>query len=513
MYNPRVMRLGIDFGTTRTVVAVRDRGNFPIVTFVPDSGDPLEHYPTLVAERQGDLRFGLDALTVLQDPEWSLVRSFKRLLSAPDAHPDKKVWIGTTQLTLLELTAGFLGALRKDLLERTNLPRRLKKGADRFEAIVATPANAHNAQRFITIEGFRTAGFDVVALMNEPSAAGVEYAHRFEGTLTSKRENVLVYDLGGGTFDASIVRMGEKRHDVAKTLGIQELGGDDFDRLLLELALVEAGAEGIDQLDPSVRDRLLNHCREQKEGLNPNSRKIGVELSAYLDGVEDVTIGAKRFYEACTPLMERTLSVLEKLLEGHGLSEVAGLYVVGGASSLPVVARRLRDLYARRVHRSVYPSASTAIGLAIAFDEQSPYSITERFSRTFGVFREGQAGAEVTFDRIFGSSVVLPSPGKPASVERRTYRPMHNIGHFRYVECGWMDDLGAPASEITPFADVRFPFDPDLRRQRDLAEVPVCRSEREGPLIEEQYTVDAAGIVTLKITDLENGFSEEHRLR
>lgn len=507
------MRLGIDFGTTRTVVAVRDRGNFPIVTFVPDSGDPLEHYPTFVAERDGDLRYGLDALSVLQDPKWALVRSFKRMLSAPDAHPDKKVRVGSTELTLLDLTAGFLGALRRDLLERTNLPKRVKGGADRFEAIVATPANAHNAQRFITIEGFRAAGFEVVALMNEPSAAGVEYAHRYERTLTAKRENVLVYDLGGGTFDASVVRMGEKTHDVVGTRGIQELGGDDFDRVLLELALEEAGAGSVDQLDVSVRDRLLDHCREQKEGLNPNSRRVGVELSAFLDHAEDVVVDAKRYYDACSPLMERTLSVLENLLEGGALDEVAGLYVVGGASSLPVVARRLREVYARRVHRSVYPSASTAIGLAIAFDEQSEYSITERFSRTFGVFREGQAGSEVTFDRIFGSEVPLPSPGRPASVERRTYRPVHNIGHFRYVECGWIDAVGAPASEITPFADVRFPFDPDLRRQRDITEVPVCRFEREGPLIEEQYTVDAAGIVTLKITDLENGFYEEHRLR
>src|SRR5688500_6440450 len=232
------MRSGIDFGTTRTVVAVRDGGNFPILSFIPSSGDPIEHYPTLVVERGGELRFGLDALEKIDDPDWSLLRSFKRFLSAPAATPETLVRIGSTEIGLLDLTARFLEALRKDLFSRSNLPKRMKKG-DRLEAIVAVPANAHNAQRFVTIEAFRAAGFEVAALMNEPSAAGVEYAHRYESTITTKRENVLVYDLGGGTFDASIVHMRGRSHDVVATRGVQELGGDDFDRILLDLALAQ----------------------------------------------------------------------------------------------------------------------------------------------------------------------------------------------------------------------------------------------------------------------------------
>jgi molecular chaperone DnaK (HSP70) len=507
-YTLAPMRLGIDFGTTRTVVAVRDGGNFPILSFTPSSGHPIEHYPTLVVEREGELLFGLDAFDRIDDPEWSLLRSFKRALSAPGATPDTRVRIGSTELTLLDLTSRFLAALRADLLERSNLPKRSKK-EDRMEAIVATPANAHNAQRFVTIEGFRAAGFEVVALMNEPSAAGVEYAHRYESTITAKRENVLVYDLGGGTFDASIVHMRGKEHDVVATRGVQELGGDDFDRILLDLALAQTEVSA-DELDPSVRDRLLDHCRQAKESLNPNSRKVPVELSAYLDGVESVSVATAAYYDACLPLVEQTLAVIESLV-GDDIENVAGLYVVGGASSLPVVARRLKEVYARRVHRSVYPSASTAIGLAIAFDEHSEYSVTDRFSRHFGVFREGQGGAEVTFDPIFSADHPLPAPGQSASVERRTYRPVHNVGHFRYVECGWLDREGQPSSQITPFADVRFPFDPELRTA-DLEQVPIQRSRNEGPLIEERYTMDAAGIVTLEIIDRENGFSENFRL-
>jgi molecular chaperone DnaK (HSP70) len=501
------MRLGIDFGTTRTVVAVRDRGNFPVVTFVPDGGDPIEHYPTLVVERDGELRFGLDALAVLEDPSWFLLRSFKRLLSASGAHPDQIVAVGEKELTLLELTTRFLSRLREDLTTRANLPGRVKKDGG-FDAIIATPANAHNAQRFITIEAFRAAGFDVVALMNEPSAGGVEYAHRFESTLTAKREKVLVYDLGGGTFDASIVHMAGKAHDVVATRGIQELGGDDFDRVLLDLALAEVGRTA-DDLDPPARDRLLHHARLQKEGLNPNSKRIVVSLD-HEGGPGDVSVDAKAYYDACAPLVERTIEVLESLLDGSG-DDIAGLYVVGGASSLPAVARVLRERYGRRVHRSVYPSASTAIGLAIAFDDASEYAITDRMSRSFGVFRESQGGSSVTFDPIFAADRVLPRIGE-ASMELRTYRPVHNIGHFRYVECGWLDAAGAPRSEITPFTDIRFPFDPSLRERDDLRAIPIERKGGEGPLIEERYTVDAAGIVTVEITDLENGFTEQYRL-
>jgi molecular chaperone DnaK (HSP70) len=407
------------------------------------------------------------------------------------------VRVGSTELTLLDLTTKFLEALKKDLLERTNLPKRIKKG-DRMETIVATPANAHNAQRFVTIEAFRAAGFEVAALMNEPSAAGVEYAHRYESTITSKRENVLVYDLGGGTFDASIVHMRGRLHDVVATRGVQELGGDDFDRILLDLALEERDIEIAD------RDRLLDHCRQQKESLNPNSKKVAVELEG-----ETVWVSTSKYYEACLPLVEKTLEVLDSLI-GKDAEELAGLYVVGGASSLPVVARRLKEVYGRRVHRSVYPSASTAIGLAIAFDDQEGYSVTDRLSRHFGVFREGQGGSEVTFDPIFHADLPLPRPGQEASVELRRYRPVHNVGHFRYVECGWLDDRGEPHSQITPFADVRFPFDPSLRTA-DLSGVRIERTG-EGPLIEERYTVDAAGMITLSITDRENGFEESFRL-
>src|SRR5207248_9704273 len=95
------------------------------------------------------------------------------------------------------------------------------------------PANAPSAQRILTVDAFRRAGFDVVALLNEPSAAGFEYAHRFRETVTSKREYVLVYDLGGGTFDASLIKMEGRANEVVTSSGVAWLGGDDFDEAIL----------------------------------------------------------------------------------------------------------------------------------------------------------------------------------------------------------------------------------------------------------------------------------------
>ncbi|MEQ9502394.1 MAG: Hsp70 family protein [Deltaproteobacteria bacterium] len=512
------MRFGIDFGTTRTVVALADRGNYPIAGFETADGEDLDYYPTVVAERDGELIFGPQALAA---EEGTIVRSFKRLLGAAQVAPDLIVRIGRVETTLLGLLTGFFSALRHDLLHHCTLDVE----DEPHQAIVATPANAHSAQRFITLEAARAAGFDVIAMMNEPSAAGVEYAHRHQRTLTSRRELVLVYDLGGGTFDASLVSMQGQSHDVLDSAGIKRLGGDDFDRVLFELALalvdVDPGA-----LDEGDERRLLEHCRQQKERLHPSSKKIVVDVGACLSAAtqkrldvgEELSsvLKASRYYEACEPLVVQTLEVLARVLPGNldedALDRIAGVYVVGGASALPCVARALREWFGRRVRRSPYPSASTAIGLAIAFDEGSEVHVQERLARNFGVFREASDGAEVVFDALIDRSATVPSEVAPAKDLVRTYRPTHNVGHFRYVECGWLDDSGAPAGDITPYGDVYFPFDTTLRGRRGLEEVAIERTPGEGPRIEERYRIDASGVVSVTIRDLDSGYEKRHRI-
>ena len=516
------LRLGIDFGTTHTVAAVCDRGNYPVVTFTGEAGDALEAYPSIVAERDGELRFGLDALPFLHDPSWTTLRSFKRILSDPLLATDRTIRVGTVEIPLIDLLAGFLTTFRRDLVSRSNLrPAQAEKETIRVAA--ATPANAHSTQRFLTMEAFRRAGFDVIALLNEPSAAGLEYAHRYRSTLTSKRERVVVYDLGGGTFDASLVRMAGLHHDVVSTSGIPRLGGDDFDEKLAGAALREGGMSP-EELPPGCLALLVEQCRQIKEGLGPNTRRITVDLKACLgDGARtgSVTFPVDAFYDACAPLVERTLEEVDAILRA-GMeppdedveTELAGIYVVGGASALPLVGRMLRERFGRRMHRSPYPFAATAIGLAIAADEDAGFVLTDQLSRHFGVFREAEHGTRINFDPIFTKDVRLPGRAGGTLVSRRTYHAVHNVGHFRYAECLSLDEeTGAPRGDLVPFADIHFPFDESLRNGGTrLDATPVRRMEGEGPRIEERYSVDANGIIEVTISDLGSGYSKTHRL-
>ncbi|MEY4548486.1 MAG: hypothetical protein RL685_4681 [Pseudomonadota bacterium] len=534
------MRLGIDFGTTRTVVAACDRGNYPVITFSAANGDSQEWYPSAIAEKGGELRFGFDALARRGEPGWALCYSFKRWLSSPDATPGRLVQVGSSEIPLVSLVSRYLEALRKALLTNSNLPS--KNAKEGLEATVAVPANSFSTQRLVTLEAFRNAGFRVLSMLNEPSAAGVEYAHRYRNTLNSKREKVLVYDLGGGTFDVSLVDMQGQAHDVVASRGLGRLGGDDFDDILLDLALQKAGLER-GELAPGTLVDLRQHCRELKESINPNTRKIHVELERHLDPSErkllktcdsksadgkGVVVTIDTYDAACTPLLERTLELVRLTLSaapgGEALSPasedgddssvngIAGLYVVGGASALPAVARGLRTAYGRRVKRSPYPSGAIAIGLAIAADEAEAYALTQRYQHSLGVFREVLDGNEIGFDRIIGPETVVPVPGGAPTRLSRRYRATHNLGHFRFIECGWLDDAGHPSGDIKPFADVRFPFDPALRKEQDLTGVQVARTGTNGPEIEEDYLISEFGTVELTIRDRSSGYQQHFKI-
>lgn len=523
------MRVGIDFGTTRTVVAACDRGNYPVVSFNTLNEASQEFFPSVIAEKGGQLCFGFEAQDKRGQAGWSLCPSFKRWLSSPDATPGYRVRVGSVELDLLTLMTRYLEALRRALLTNSNLP--LANPRATLEATVATPANAFSTQRLLTLEAFRRAGFEVVSMLNEPSAAGVEYAHRYRNTLNSRREKVLVYDLGGGTFDVSLVDMQGRAHDVVTSRGLGHLGGDDFDDVLLQLALDKAGLDR-KQLSLETLVELGQHCRDLKEAINPNTRKIHVELGRSASAADRARIGlgeahievvpVDAYDDACTPLLERTLALVRLTLGGANgeaddfpedgpAKEVAGVYVVGGASALPAVARSLRAAYGRRVKRSPYPSGAIAIGLAIAADEAAEYELSDRFHHNLGVFREVHGGSEIGFDRIIGPETAVPAPGgEPVRLSRR-YRATHNVGHFRFIECGWLDDSGHPSGDIKPFADVLFPFDPQLRGHADLTRIPVARTV-EGPEIEERYSISEYGTVELTISDRTSGYERNYKI-
>jgi molecular chaperone DnaK (HSP70) len=267
---------------------------------------------------------------------------------------------------------------------------------------------------------------------------------------------------------------------------------------------------------------LLGKAREAKERLHPNSRKIVLDLEQALGRLApkpEVVITAADYYAACLPLVERTIEAMtpvmtrfEEEARAPDLAELAGIYVTGGGSELPVVGRVLRERFGRRVHRSPYASAAVAIGLAIAGDGAADFSLVDRFARTFGVFREGDAGKNVTFDPIFAPDTVLPAKHDAPLTRTRAYRAAHNVGHFRFFECSGIDSQGTPHGDMTVFGDVRFPFDARLADADDVARVQIERSASPGPRIEESYRLNEKGIVEIIIRNVDSGYERTYRL-
>ncbi len=173
--------------------------------------------------------------------------------------------------------------------------------------------------------------------------------------------------------------------------GIATLGGDDFDEILAEMAMSEEERE---QLSQAEHFRLLEECRIKKETLNPNSRKIVLDLDSVREGWDTVTVPVADYYERCRPLLDETLHVVDDLLATQAPQGIEALYVTGGGSELPIVNRVLREQFGKRVRRSLHARTATAIGLAIQADHEAGYVLSEKFTRYFGVWREGDSGRQ-----------------------------------------------------------------------------------------------------------------------
>jgi Ethanolamine utilization protein EutJ (predicted chaperonin) len=502
------MRLGIDFGTTRIVVAAGDRGNYPVAAFECPDGASREWMPPLVAVRGGERFYGWTAWALQGQPGVTVVRSLKRVLA--DCGPSTLVALGEQSVPAAQVLEEMLTALRQELLQRSSLH---VPAGEPLQVMAGVPANANSNQRFLTAEGFRSAGFEVLGLLNEPSAASIEYAHRLANT-GEPPEQILVYDLGGGTFDVSLVRREERSHAVTATESIPSLGGDDFDAVLADMALEAAGLRALRHaLTPAEEFALLEECRERKEALHPNTRRIVVDLERIREGWGQAVVPAGEYYEECRPLVEETLHATNDLLEKHASNESIVLYVTGGASDLPLVGRMLREAFGRRVKRSAYTRSATAIGLAIQATAQAQYVLRERFTRWFGVWREAEGGRRMVFDPLFEKGLALPGPGEAVIVRARGYHPVHNIGHFRYLECSHLNEHGEPTGDLAQWDEIRFPFDPSLAAHPSLEDVGVESSPASASqAVVEEYTADASGSVGVCIRNQSSGYERVYRL-
>jgi molecular chaperone DnaK (HSP70) len=515
------MRLGIDFGTTRVVVALVDRGNFPLVSFEAPDGQTHDWFPPVAAVNGEARLYGWEAIAAQEDENWTVLRSLKRSLRS--ANPHTLVAVAGQQIPLRQLMAEMMMALKAQLLEHSNLGPGGGGGEEKLEVMMGVPANANSNQRFLTEEAAQAAGFTVLGLLNEPSAAAIEFAHRNSAERKSRvGSGLVVYDLGGGTFDVSLVTLGETEHTVEASDGIPSLGGDDFDEILAALVLESLAAslgEAV-KLKPQERYRLLEECREKKESLNPNTRKLTLDMDRVRAGWEQVTLPVDDYYERCRPLIERTRTVVDNLLAAHAERTLDTLYVTGGAAELPPVARILRESFGRKVRRSAYMRSASAIGLAIRaavlagdLPGQSTGEVQDQFNRNFGIWRETDGGGTIYFDLIFPHGVQLPAPGEEPLRIERIYTPAHNIGHFRYLESTQLDEHGQPKGEIANWDQILFPFDPQLQQVTDLGSVPVALLDSPGNLrIREEYTCDSTGGLRVKIHSEPSGFAREYTI-
>jgi molecular chaperone DnaK (HSP70) len=500
------MKFGIDFGTTRIVVAAVDRGNYPLVPFEATDGI-YDWFPSMAALRSGDagpeFRYGWDAWDVQNETGWTVLRSLKRYLD--DAGPSTSIAAAGHEIPLAELLSGLTQSLHFALSTQYG---------EKLEVMLGVPANANSNQRYLTVEAFRKSGFEVLGLINEPSAAAIEFGHR-----QKTKGRILVYDLGGGTFDVSLVDVEGDQHTVLATDGISGLGGDDFDQVLAEMAMPGAApgstpdatdGAGIYELNLSEYFHLLEECRRQKEALHPNSRRMAIDLDIVREGLGQATVNVADYYERCRPLLAASLKATARLAEGQNIDT---LYVTGGGSELPLVARVLREEFGRKVKRSEYTRSATAIGLAIHADAASGYRLREMFTRNFGVWRESDGGQRLVFDPIFPYGTRLPAEGAaPATVIRR-YHPVHNVGHFRYLEANHVGETLQPEGDITLWDEIQFPFDPALAGVASVGKIPVAHApSAESQEIEEHYACDASGSVAVTIRNLTSNYAREYRL-
>jgi molecular chaperone DnaK (HSP70) len=496
------MRLGIDFGTTRTVVAAVHDGRHPLAVF-DTGGEFTEYVPGLAAVKGDELLLGWSAARAIAAGQTDhAIRSIKRVAAA--LAPDDPV-PGLPGMTALGLVTAFLAEVRRGVLESSNLDAR-----GQLEVMMAVPASTPSRQRWLTLEAARQAGFLPLGLLNEPTAAAIEYAHRYLGALgkRSPKRYVVVYDLGGGTFDASALSLQDRRFDLLATDGVARLGGDDFDEVILAAACEKAGVTP----GPGESAAALERVREAKEGLRPTSRRLLVEL-----GGTPVTLEVADLYERCQPLIDETLVHTERLfdrLRQRGIDpddarELGGVYLVGGGAAFPAVARTLRARFGRKLQLAPQPFAATAVGLAVAADPDAEVRVREAVTRHFGVWREGEGGADKVFDRLIDKDTAADGP----LVVQRRYRPTHSVGHLRFLECGALDEAGQPIDDLVPAADVYFPYDPRLADRKELARAPV---ERRPDLLSEEiaetYTYAADGTIEVCIENLSHGYARRFAL-
>ncbi len=344
--------IGIDLGTTNSCMAILEGGEPKVIT----NAEGSRTTPSIIAfSKDGERLAGLPAKRqAVVNPE-KTISSIKRYMGE-----EHKVAIDGKDYTPQEISAMVLQKIKTDA--EAFLGEKVEK------AVITVPAYFNDAQRKATKDAGKIAGLDVVRIINEPTAASLAYGLDKKG-----EEKIVVYDLGGGTFDVTCLEIGEGVFEVKSTNGDTKLGGDDFDRVIMDWLAEEFRKEnGIDlRNDLKAMQRLKDEAEKAKIELSSTMQtNINIPyITATQDGPKhlDVTLTRAKLESLSSDLLAKTKSPIQQALSDAGWSnsDIDEVILVGGQTRMPAVQELVKNMFGKEPHKGINPDECVAIGAAI----------------------------------------------------------------------------------------------------------------------------------------------------
>ena len=342
--------IGIDLGTTNSCVAVMEGGNPNVIT----NSEGARTTPSVVAfQKDGERIVGQVAKRQAVTNADRTIMSIKRKMGTTE-----KVTIDGKSYTPQEISAMILSKLKNDAEAYLGEPV--------TQAVITVPAYFNDSQRQATKDAGKIAGLEVLRIINEPTAAALAYG------MSDKDQTVMVYDLGGGTFDVSILEIGDGVFEVLSTNGDTHLGGDDFDQKIIDYLITSfKNSDGIDLSNDKVAMQRLKEAAEKSkiELSTTTTSEINIPfITADATGPKhmDITLTKAKFDELTADLVDRTLICIRNAMKDANLtpSQIDEVLLVGGSSRIPAVQEAVKKEMGKEPHKGINPDECVAIGAA-----------------------------------------------------------------------------------------------------------------------------------------------------